>query len=172
MKEIWKDIVGYEGLYQVSNLGRVRSIKKNQVLSPKKNWDGYLRIQLWRKQHNVYVSIHRLVAEAFISNPGNKPFVNHKNGTKNDNRVENLEWCTQKENIKHAFKTGLSKPSPKNWSVASKPVIQLTKEGEFIREYPSQIEVERMLGICRTNVSAVCLGKHKTAGGYVWRFVK
>ena len=74
MTEIWKDVKDYEGLYQVSNLGRVKSIRKNKILSPKHNWDGYLRIQLWRNNKNRYVSIHRLVAEAFIQNPNDKSY--------------------------------------------------------------------------------------------------
>ena len=112
MTEIWKDVVGYEGLYEVSSLGRVKSVKRNKILSQKHNWDGYLRIQLWRNNKNKYVSIHRLVAEAFIENPNTKPFINHIDGNKQNNKVDNLEWCTQKENIKHAFDNVLSTPFP------------------------------------------------------------
>ena len=172
MTEIWKDVPEYEGLYQVSNLGRVVSLRKNKILTPKKNWDGYFRIQLWRYNQNVYIGIHRLIAEAFIPNPKNKPYINHKNGIKTDNRVENLEWCTQLENIKHAIKMGLKKPCPKNWRVSSKPIVQLTLNGEFVKEYPSQMEVERVLGINHSNVSAACKGKIKTLKGYVWRYAK
>jgi hypothetical protein len=168
--EIWKDIVGYEGLYQVSNLGNIKSVNKNKILSPKHNHDGYLRIQLWRKQHVIFVGIHRLVSEAFIENPDNKPFVNHINGIKNDNRLENLEWCTQRENINHAWKNGLSKSQINGKH--SKAVDQLDLNGNYIKTFASQMEVERQLGIPHTQVSAVCLNKknYNTAGGYKWRF--
>lgn len=171
MTEIWKNITSYEGLYQVSNFGRVRSVRLNKILSPKHNWDGYLRIQLWRDNKNKYVFIHRLVAEAFIPNADNKPFVNHIDGNKSNDRVDNLEWCTQKENIKHAFATGLSTPCPKNWNRLSKAVLQCDCNGNVLREFPSQMEVERTLGISHSNISYAC--KHNgTAGGYVWRYAE
>lgn len=158
--------------YAVDRTGNVYSLRKNKQLTPKKNWDGYLRIQLWNHGDCRYVSIHRLVAEAFIPNPDNKPFINHKNGIKSDNRVENLEWCSQKENINHAFETGLSHKCPKNFKFTSKPVEQWTVDGKYIKTFPSQMEVERVLGIYHTHVSACCIGKAKTAGHFVWKFAE
>lgn len=168
--EIWRDVIGYEGRYQISNLGRVKSVKKDLILSPKNNYDGYLRIQLWRKCKAIFVSIHRLVAESFIDNPENKPFVNHINGIKSDNRYENLEWVTQQENIIHAWKNGLSKPQFNN--ILSRAVDQLSMNGEFINRFPSTMEAERQTGIQRSTISAVCrgYGNHKSAGGYKWRY--
>lgn len=158
--------------YAVDHQGNVYSLRRNKRLTPKNNWDGYLRVQLWDHQKCRYVSIHRLVAMAFIPNPENKPFINHKNGIKTDNRVENLEWCTQKENIKHALDNGLSKKCPKNWKVLSKPVEQWTVDGKYVKTFPSQMEIERELGISHTNISACCKGKTKTAGHYVWKYAK
>lgn len=158
--------------YAVDRMGNVYSLRKNKQLKPKKNWDGYLRIQLWDHGDCKYVSIHRLVAEAFIPNPENKPFINHINGIKNDNRIENLEWCTQRENINHAFKTGLSQKCPKNFKALSKPVEQWTIDGKYVKTYPSTMEVERCLGIAHTNVSACCTGKMKTAGHFIWKFAE
>lgn len=158
--------------YEVDEEGNVYSVRKNKKLTSKTNWDGYLRIQLWDHGVCQFVSIHRLVAQAFIPNPENKPFVNHKNGCKSDNRVANLEWCTQKENIKHAFDTGLSHKCPKNFAATSKSVAQFTVDGEYIRTFPSTMEVERQLGIAHTNVSACCKGKVKTAGHYKWKYVE
>lgn len=112
----WRDIKGYEGKYQVSNLGNVKSLnfhRKNKecLLTPKIDKDGYLEIALYKNGKSKYYRIHRLVAIAFISNNENKKEVNHINGIKSDNRVDNLEWCTSSENQVHAYKTGLQKIS-------------------------------------------------------------
>lgn len=109
MKEIWKDVKGYEGLYQVSNLGHVRSLKygKERVLKEGTDRDGYLHVGLCLNCCQKTYKVHRLVADVFISNPNNLPQVNHIDGNKTNNNVENLEWCTQKQNIHHAHNTGL-----------------------------------------------------------------
>lgn len=153
--------------YAVSSDGSIYSLRRGRKLSPKRNWDGYLRVQLWDHGDCQFVSIHRLVAEAFIPNPEGKPFVNHINGVKSDNRVGNLEWCTQKENIGHAWETGLSKT---HLNRAGKPVRQLSKNGELIRVFPSTMEVERQLGINHVNISSAC-NRGGTAGGFRWERV-
>lgn len=109
--EIFKDIKGYEGLYQISNLGNVKSLKfnKQRILKSLKNGRGYLNIRLYKNDINKTYSIHRLVALNFIPNPKNKPDVNHINAIKTDNRIDNLEWTTTQENVNHAFKLGLIK---------------------------------------------------------------
>lgn len=117
MTEIWKDIPEYEGLYQISNLGNVRSQHSNKMNGQKPGKllkitlmkSGYMSLELRMSDTNKRHLVHRLIAESFISNPDNKPIVNHINGIKTDNRIENLEWCTQSENIRHAIDTGLIK---------------------------------------------------------------
>lgn len=114
-KEVWKDIEGYEGLYQISNLGRVKSLPKirgrtlveERILSPVLGNRGYKMIMLYKNNGNKRFSIHRLIAKAFIPNISNKPYINHKDGNKLNNSIENLEWCTCRENIIHALNMGL-----------------------------------------------------------------
>lgn len=106
MEEMWKDIKGYEGLYQISNLSRVLSIKSGIILRQTLDC-GYCRVKLQHKRITKTVRVHRILAEAFIPNPDNKPQINHKNGIKHDNLLSNIEWCTGKENVVHAHKNGL-----------------------------------------------------------------
>lgn len=116
MEEIWKDIKGYEGIYQVSNLGNVKSLnfhreKKEKLLKPKLTKDGYFETTLFKEGKCKFIRTHRLVAMAFIENPLNKKEINHKDGNKLNNNISNLEWVTSSENQKHAYKLGLQKVS-------------------------------------------------------------
>jgi hypothetical protein len=161
--EIWKDIAGYEGYYQVSNLGRVRSYPRNgtsyfiKILKARIDM-GYERVWLSRGNMVKPQKISRLVASVFIPNINNKPEVNHINGVKTDNRVENLEWVTKSENIKHAFATGLANPvkyqchTKLNDAIVNE-VRKLCKTG--IR----QVQIAKMFNISPQKVSAIKLGK-------------
>ena len=118
----WLPVQGYEGLYEINENGDVRSLHKrnfHQLLSQRIDRAGYLTVRLSTGGKDITCYIHRLLAKAFIENPENKPFINHKNGIKTDNRILNLEWCTQSENIKHAYETGLIKERKE------KPVIDI-----------------------------------------------
>ena len=150
--------------YGVSRDGRVISFRKNKILTPKRNWDGYLRVQLWSHCRCEYVSIHRLIAETFVPNPHQYAVVNHRDGNKANNHADNLEWCTQRENVKHAWRTGLAHHKLNR---TGKAVRQLTLTGEEVARYPSMMAVERALGIKHTNVSHAA-AHHGTAGGFRW----
>ncbi len=186
MKEIWKDIKGYKGSYQISNLGRVKSLPRTilhknghkvpycgTILTPAKSagyWAVALTLHNKKKTHKV----HRLLAEAFIPNPENKPTVNHKNGIKTDNNILNIEWATYSENNHHAYDNGLKHGAFNGVMGAdhplSMPVLQFTLDGTFIAEYAGQTEAMRCTGISQSKISTVCNNIRKTAGGFIWKF--
>lgn len=175
--EIWKDIYGYERLYQISNYGRVKSLpritnrKSGRILSVRErvmaniiSADGYLRIKLCKNNIQKIMSIHRLVAIAFIANPKNKPQVNHIDGNKLNNKLENLEWVTAKENSQHAILNGLSTPRT-NEKI---PCIQVSLDGFILNEFESRSEASRITGASGRDISDCINKKLKTAGGYLW----
>lgn len=160
--EIWKDVIGFEGLYQISSLGNVKSLQKNIILKPALTKKKYYVVKLCFKNNSKSIVVHRLVASAFITNPFNKPSVNHINGIKIDNVVENLEWCTNKENTIHAYKIGLKKPCYKS-------VAQISLKGEIIKIYNSIKEAGRSLNIDASSITKVCLNKQQTAMGFKFK---
>lgn len=184
MKEIWKDIKEFEKRYQVSNLGRVKSLSKfvnnnpnyssigyytkERILKPFKNAKGYQLVKLYKDKVSYNKKIHRLVAEAFIPNLKNKPQINHIDGSKNNNNANNLEWCTNKENQEHAWKNNLKKRIIGKDNKLSKNVYQYDLKGNFIKEWNCVEEAQKTLKI--SNISTVCYGKRKQAGGYIWKY--
>lgn len=161
---------GYEGIYQVSNLGNVKSLRNNKILKPGVIL-GYFAVSFSNKGKKESKRIHRLVAEAFIPNPENKPCVNHIDGNKLNDIVTNLEWVTVKENVKHAWKMGLSKPiKPTYIGNFDKKVNQYDMQGNFIREWKSMMEVQRELKIFQSNISNCCRKKQNSTGGYKWEY--
>ena len=190
MEEIWKDIEGYERLYQISNLGNVKSldryiINKNgdKQYFPGKYLtqgisDNYLKVTLSKNNKQRTFRVHILVARAFIPNPENKPEVNHMDGNKQNNRVDNLEWNTRSENELHAYKNGLAKPSNKQKQAVakyakenySKKVVQYSLNGEFIKEWNSMHDVWRELGIRPSYICRCCKGLRNQTYGYIWKY--
>ena len=163
--EVWKDIQGYEGLYQVSSLGRVKRLprgnKKERIRVPRAANNGYLYVVLSKENKAHTIRFHQEVAKAFIPNPLNLKSVNHKNLDKTDNRLCNLEWMSIMDNIHHARENGRN---------SRKPVLQCDLDGNVIRKWKSAYHVEKELGYFCTLISRCCRGKKKTYKGYKWRF--
>ena len=160
--EIWFPVKGYEGLYEVSDQGRVRSIVQRRkwephVLKPANNGCGYLIVHLCKNSKGKLLLVHRLVAEAFCPNPCPDKFteVNHRDENKENNASSNLEWCDRKHNINYSW---------------SKQVQQLDKQGNILATYPSIQEAERVTRVNHSYICKCCQGKLRTSGGYVWRY--
>lgn len=191
MDEVWKDVVGYEGLYQVSNKGRVLSLKsyggnKHRLLTPQDNGTGYLKVGLSSNGKQKQVLIHRIVAEAFIPNPDKLDFVNHKDENKANNVVDNLEWCTKPYNSKYSFDLHPErkmkyfnnfKKNGKLMRYNGKPtqhdevVVQKDITGNAIAIYGCVDFAHKITGIKSAAIIACCEGKQNTAFGYKWEYL-
>ena len=167
--EIWKDVVGYEGLYQVSNFGNIKSLPQKRwmnvnmayayyngkILSPSTTIDGYLQIRISKDSIGKTFLVHRLIALAFIINPNNKSEVNHINGIKDDNRVKNLEWVTPKENAKHAYKVGLKKPQKGITNGSCKLTESQVLEIRSLKGLKSYKELAKMYNVGTTAIGRI-----------------
>nr|DAT75893.1 MAG TPA: homing endonuclease [Caudoviricetes sp.] len=176
MKESWRPIKGYEGTYEVSDLGRVKSVCRTiirgdirqtineRVLSHKVCKNGYLAVGLHSQGGARYEYVHRLVAEAFLEVPSGVFEVNHKDEDKKNNRADNLEWCSRVENVNYG--TGRSRHDAK----ISKGVSCYLPSGEFVRSYDSITLAAKDLGVLKTSVWAAVSGKNKTCKGMIWKY--
>ena len=182
--EIWKDIKGYEGIYQISSWGRVRSLDhvfyqkhysgimakheiKGKIMKLHKRLNGYMCIGLTNKEgKNKTYSIHRLVGIHFLEKPEGKDCINHLDSNPSNNHVSNLEWCTQSENIFYAYRYGNMIPPHQ------RKVGQYDLNGNLIKVWISQTEAARQLGIHQSNIYKVCSGKRETAGGFKWQYTE
>jgi len=180
-KENWMPVYGYEGLYEVSNHGRVRSLfRYKKVLKPTL-CNGYLTVELWKDKARKRIGVHRLVAQCFCSNPYGKPFVNHKDEIRTNNNADNLEWVTHIENCNYGTAiqrrlahTDYSKRKINNANQilkCSKPICQYSKDGQFIRAWKSASECCRENGWTRSAVRRAATGERKTAYGYIFKEV-
>lgn len=179
--EEWRPVVGYEGLYEVSDWGNVRSLNYNKTgqvreLSKVNGKNNYLVVCLHKEGKQKEGKIHRLVAEAFIPNPDNKPCIDHINGNNQDNVVFNLRWATAAENtnnpITKARMKGIQNGRQKNRPDMSKKVYQYDSDWNFIAEYPSASEAGRILGCHFDTISKACRGVRNCALGYNWTYNK
>jgi len=184
--ETFKDIIGYEGLYQVSNLWNVKSLSYWNTWKPRillfwsnKRW--YAVVKLYLKSKWTWLVVHRLVAKSFIPNPENKPQVNHKDWDKTNNTVDNLEWCTNRDNYIHAYNSWLmnhdffKKNNPMKWKIwndnhFSKKVNQYDLKWNFIKSWDSLSDAKRELKVDAWSISHCCSWKYKSAWWFKWSF--
>lgn len=183
---VLKPVVGYEGLYSVSDKGFVFSHISNKWLKNSTNSNGYLSVELFKNGKNTRMLVHRIVAEAFLENPNQYPCVNHKDESKSNNDVNNLEWCSYRYNQNYGtcqerrcqslsrywqspkFREDIKRNAERSKGLFSKPIIQKSKTGETIAEFISINEAMRQTKI--RHIHEVCSGKRKSAGGYTWEY--
>ena len=182
--EIWKDIEGYEGLYQVSNRGRVKSlsrkvknkngyrVKKESILKPKPNGKGYHIVGLYIKGISKNFTIHYLVLSSFIPNTFNKRTINHIDSNRTNNRLDNLEWATHKENTKHGFVFGNMDMNDyiRIGKLKSKKVIMLSMDNKPLLKFDSQTEAQIISEFDSRRISDCCCNKIESYKGYKWQF--
>lgn len=178
--ETWKPIPGYEGLYEVSDIGRVRSLfRYKRILDTHPNkGNGYIYVQLWKDGKGKNHAVHRLVAMCFCENPHDKPFVNHKDETRTNNHADNLEWVTHKENCNYGtaikrrtMHMDYSKRRINNdrqIAVCSKPIAQYTKDGRFVRSWNSASECSRETGFSASGIRRVVKGERNSIYGFIF----
>lgn len=181
MHEIWRDIVGYEGLYQVSNFGNIKSLSKKWtgnngssrshddiILKPFPTPKGYLKVKLAKSGIQKNFSVHRLVMTMFIANDNNLPEINHKNGIKSDNNLKNLEWISTSDNQLHSIHSlgRIFKRGSDHFRAVK--AVQRSMKGNVIKIYGSITDASNELGINRPNIVSCLTGKRRSAGGYLW----
>ena len=165
MNEIYKDIQGYEGKYQISNLGNVYSLITNKILKPRLTLDGYYQVDLCKNGVKKHLYIHRLVAQSFLANPKNYKIVNHKDENSMNNIVSNLEWCNSTYNNNYGnCKRKISEAN-------SIKINQYDMDGNFIKQWNSMKEASETLKLSRGNICLCCEGIRNKTGGYRWRYL-
>ena len=174
---MWKDIIGYENQYEINEKGEVRNKKTKKILSISKSTNGYLKVHLYKNNMLKNCYIHRLIAEMFIPNPHNYLCVNHKDGNKTNNKIDNLEWCSYSMNNKHAYNNKLKTITNKfknsmkeNGIKRRKSVLQYSLDGCLIKEWKSITEIKNTLGFSISNISRCCRNEQLIANNYIWKY--
>lgn len=183
MEEVWKDVVGYEGRYIVSNFGRIRSLYRefvnkrgrimhitDRVMKTHLDECGYERVKLSGESGAKMTFVHRIVAESFIPNPNNHPMINHIDECKTNNRVDNLEWCDAKYNNVYGNRLELVSKILMCRSDLSKPVLMCDLSGNVLAEFGSIRDAARRVGGNQSFIGKACKGIYKTAYGHIWRY--
>ena len=180
--EEWRDIEGYEGYYQISNMGRVKSLERTvrcnrgyriipeKIMKAGENNYGYLRVELCKEGNKEQPLVHVLVATAFLDNADNLPEVNHKDENPKNNCVENLEWCNRSYNVNYGTRNKKVAEKMTNNPKLSKSILGINKVSGLIVEFPSIMEASRQTGIDQGNITRCCKGKLKSTGGYYWHY--
>ena len=176
MKESFINIIGYNGLYQISSKGYIKSLdrvvngkngktKLNGKILKSSLVRGYKAVNIWKNGSSKNIKIHRMIGLYFIENPKNLKCINHKNGIKTDNRIENLEWCTYSENLTHAYKNNLR--------FNKKAILQLDLKDNYIKEHSSLSDASKSIDkyYGRGNITKCCKGLRKSAYGYKWEYI-
>ena len=183
--ENWKDIKDYEGFYQVSDCGRIKSLARDiycqngtfhyhaeeRILVPCLNKYGYANVNLCKNGKRKNITVHRLVAESFLQNPENKSQINHKNEVKTDNVVENLEWCDAKYNANYGTRNERIIQNRRSFKFGDNPQAKLVFCVELNKTFDCAKRAQEELGISVSSISQACNGKTKTAGGFHWKYV-
>lgn len=179
-KEIWKDLPNYEGIYQISNMGRIKSLSRKRLVNKKRNSfclmpekimviktdkNGYCHVTLCKNNIRKTYWLHRLVLKNFVENPNNLPQINHINGNKSDNKLKNLEWCTPKHNYHEAVKLGLRNVKQRRLYKNSKKLAQI-KDDKIVKIFDSRAMAVKELGVSTINVNSP-----KMSYGYYWKYL-
>lgn len=178
MREIWKPVLDFEGVYEVSNCGDIRRLavqgkkgtgnylRAEHLVKSRENNKGYPMVDLWMNGKRKQKLVHRLVAEAFIPNPQNLPEVNHKDENPANCNADNLEWCDRIYNMNYGS------CAKRIGKANGKPVFQFDLHGNLLRRYESTMQAQRETGICNARISESCTGKREKGGGFIWRYAK
>lgn len=170
-QEVWKDVIGFEGLYQVSSLGKVKSVRRNRLLCFHNTSNGYYQVHFHRDGKATYEYVHRVVAKAFLPEPLPEQIeVNHKDENRHNNAASNLNWCTPSENRRWG-NCQQKQHDAKARNGKTKPVAMLSQSGSVVAVFPGLHAAERATGARRACISRCCRGTIATAKGYVWKYI-
>lgn len=169
---IWKDIPNYEGLYQVSNYGDVKNVRRNKILRQCKHRLGYMSVMLYKNKQPKRLMVHRLVAMTFLENCQSLECVNHKDENKSNNHVDNLEWCSREYNMQYGTLNARISKKRGHMARRKRKVVQINQHGNVVKTWESIAQASVETGTSRTSIYKCCNGLHKTANGFAWSYIE